>query len=52
MTVVKPVVPKEIQELEKIYEPYLVGCHLPENAPLAAVEALKKVREWAAKQDQ
>ncbi len=49
---VKPVIPKEIQKLEKIYEPYLVGCHLPKDAPPEAVEALKKVREWAAKQDQ
>ena len=33
--------PKEIKELMKIYEPYMVGCHL-ENAPPEAIEAFKK----------
>lgn len=43
--------PKEIQELEKIYEPYIVGCHL-ENAPKEALEAFEKVKKWFIEQGQ
>lgn len=43
--------PKEIKELMKIYEPYMVGCHL-ENAPPEAIEAFKKVKKWSWEQGQ
>lgn len=43
--------PDEIKELMKIYEPYMVGCHL-ENAPQEAVEAFEKVKRWVWEQGQ
>ncbi len=43
--------PEEIKELMKIYEPYMVGCHL-EDAPSEAVEAFEKVKKWAWEQGQ
>ena len=43
--------PEEIKKLRKIYEPYLVGCHL-ENAPQEAIDALEKVRKWDFEQGQ
>lgn len=43
--------PPEIKRLMKIYEPYVVGCHL-ENAPPEAVEALEKVKKWSWSQGQ
>ncbi len=43
--------PDEIKELMKIYEPYMVGCHL-ENAPQKAVEAFEKVKKWVWEQGQ
>lgn len=43
--------PDEIKELMKIYEPYMVGCHL-ENAPQEAVEAFEKVKKWVWEQGQ
>lgn len=39
--------PEEIKELRAIYEPYIVGWHLDENAPPEAIEALEQVRKWA-----
>lgn len=32
----------EMHKLEKIFEPYIEGCHLIENAPKEAVEAWEK----------
>jgi len=32
----------EMDELEKIYEPYKEGCHLKSDAPAEAVEAFEK----------
>lgn len=43
--------PEEIKELMKIYEAYMVGCHL-EDAPSEAVEAFEKVKKWAWEQGQ
>lgn len=37
--------PKEILELMKIYEPFMVGCHLEDPTP-EAQEAFDKVGEW------
>jgi hypothetical protein len=44
--------PKEIKKLMDIYEPYMEGCHLVEDAPQEAVEALEKVKKWAFEQGQ
>ena len=40
------VTPKEIKDLRKIFEPYLEGCHLKENAPKDATEAFEKYVKW------
>lgn len=40
------VMPKDIKELEKIFEQYLDGCHLSKNAPESAVVAYKKYCDW------
>ena len=40
------IVPDEIKALERIFEPYMEGCHLIENAPKEAIEALEKYCEW------
>lgn len=45
-------IPDEIKKLRKIYEPYLVGCHLLKNAPKEAIDALEKERKWAWEQEQ
>lgn len=38
--------PAEYWEREKIYAPYLEGCHLVKNAPQDAVKAYKENMEW------
>ena len=40
----------EIKALQKIYKPYMTGCHLKEDAPQEAVEAAKKFKEWVNEQ--
>ena len=40
------IVPEEIRELEKIFKPYMEGCHLKEDAPIEAIEALEKHDKW------
>ncbi len=40
--------PAEFLEKEKVYMPYMVGCHL-ENAPPEAVQAHKENMEWIRK---
>ena len=40
------IIPKEIRKLERIFNPYIEGCHLVENAPEEAVEAFNKYFEW------
>ncbi|MDD7058274.1 MAG: hypothetical protein PUI03_04580 [Erysipelotrichaceae bacterium] len=44
--------PKELADLEKIYGPYLEQCHLREDAPKEAVEALEKARKLASEMGQ
>ena len=39
--------PKELVELEKIYDPYMEKCHLREDAPKEAIEALEKAKKIA-----
>ena len=36
---------QEFLEKEKIYMPYMVGCHL-ENAPPEAIQAYRENMEW------
>ncbi len=38
--------PDWVIEARKIYEPHLIGCHLADNAPEEAKEAMKKVGEY------
>lgn len=38
-------IPEEIKELEKIYQPFVVGCHL-ENPTKEALEAFEKEKEF------
>lgn len=35
----------EMDELEKIYKPYMEGCHLKADAPEEAIEAFEKYLE-------
>lgn len=35
----------EMKELEKIFKPYVEGCHLVEGAPQEAIEAEKRFME-------
>ena len=37
--------PKELADLRKIYGPYMEKCHLREDAPKEAIEALEKAKE-------
>ncbi len=39
--------PKELEKLEKIYEPYMEYCHLRADAPKEAKEALEKAKKIA-----
>ncbi len=43
--------PEEYLEREKIYKPYMVGCHL-ENAPPEAIKAFEENKAWALNQGQ
>ena len=38
--------PKELADLMKIYEPYVEKCHLREDAPKEAKEALEKAKKY------
>lgn len=40
------IIPEEIRKLKRIFEPYMEGCHLRDDATTEAVEALKKFDEW------
>ncbi|MBF1113330.1 MAG: hypothetical protein HXL55_04225 [Solobacterium sp.] len=42
--------PNEIKELKKIYGPYMIGAKLKDDAPIEAVEAAKKFKEWVNEQ--
>ena len=39
--------PKEMQELFKFIEPYMEKCHLRDDAPKEAYEALEKLKEMS-----
>ena len=40
------IIPEEIQKLKRIYEPYMEGCHLIENAPESAKRAYEDYFAW------
>ena len=40
------IIPEEIKELVKLYEPYKEGCDLRKDAPEFAKEAYKRVDHW------
>ena len=44
-------IPKEIEDLFAIFEPYVVEGHL-ENAPQEAIDAYEKALEWSFEQGQ
>ena len=44
--------PKELADLEKIYGPYVEKCHLKENSPKEAVEALEKAKKIVSEMGQ
>ena len=47
-----PYFPEEMEELFKFIEPYMEKCHLREDAPKEAYEALEKLKEMAMELDQ
>ena len=42
--------PDEIKKLQSIYEPYMVNCKMRDDAPIEAVEAFEKFKEWVNEQ--
>ena len=42
--------PEEIKKLQSIYEPYMVNCKMRDDAPVEAVEAAEKFKEWVNEQ--
>ena len=40
------IIPEEIKELVKLYEPYKEGCGLRKDAPEFAKDAYKRVDAW------
>ena len=44
--------PKELSDLMKVYEPYLEECHLREDSPKEAVEALEKAKKFVSEMGQ
>lgn len=42
--------PEEIKKLKIIYEPYMIGAKLKDDAPIEAVEAAEKFKEWVNEQ--
>ena len=42
--------PDEIKELQKIYEPYMVGAKLKDDAPQKAIDAFEAVKDWVHEQ--
>lgn len=41
-----PIIPEEIKELVKVYDPYKEGIGLRDDAPEGAKEAFKRVDDW------
>ena len=42
--------PEEIKKLKSIYEPYMIGAKLKDDAPIEADEAFEKFKEWVNEQ--
>ena len=42
--------PEEIKKLKSIYKPYMIGAKLKDDAPIEAVEAFEKFKEWVNEQ--
>ena len=42
--------PEEIKKLQSIYKPYMVNCKMRDDAPIEAVEAFEKFKEWVNEQ--
>lgn len=42
--------PEEIKKLQSIYKPYMVNCEMRDDAPIEAVEAFEKFKEWVNEQ--
>ena len=42
--------PEKIKKLKTIYEPYMIGAKLKDDAPIEAVEAAEKFKEWVNEQ--
>lgn len=40
------IMPEEIRKLKRIFKPYMEGCHLRDDAPPEAIEALEKYDKW------
>jgi len=41
---------EEIKKLQSIYKPYMVNCKMRDDAPIEAVEAFEKFKEWVNEQ--
>ena len=42
--------PEAIKKLKSIYEPYMIGAKLKDDATIEAVEASEKFKEWVNEQ--
>ena len=42
--------PEEVRKLKSIYEPYMIGAKLKDDATIEAVEASEKFKEWVNEQ--
>lgn len=42
--------PEKIKKLKTIYEPYMIGAKLKDDAPIEAVEAAEKFKGWVNEQ--
>ena len=42
--------PEEIRKLKSIYEPYMIGAKLKDDATIEVVEASEKFKEWVNEQ--
>ena len=40
------IIPEEKKKLERIFEPYIEGVHLREDAPQEAVDAFNEFYKW------
>ena len=42
--------PEEIKKLKSIYEPYMIGAKLKDDATIQTVEASEKFKQWINEQ--